>query len=1361
MKQRLLLSLLMLFVSVGVLKAGVDITIAKGDPKQSVTITFTSSTSKFAAPSATSRGSYPVIANYEEAKYLTVTPGSAVYKIPYSENEDGTKVTLATSETNADWGNITITVDGKVTSFASYENEAAAVTKQITDITFTNNGELAALKLGANQRRINCFPKLTTLNVAGNKLQYIPVKEDNDAEGNKITISKYTIGEQTPDVTFKGLTSTDNSREGIILTADALSFGSGDNPLQGAENLEIVSLEVVSGDAATAVADENYANTKKYYFMDATHKIFMDGEYKAKIKVNDKKYEGAIICGVPVKVSPAIFKLLKAEGDAYGKINTGQIVVNTTQLKKGQRIALTPEPEEGYKLDGDFKTVGLTFDSKNGDVSYYTVTGDVDPEVTASFAPDGATLKYTAPANATIKVKKADGTELNPGSSVTVGDKLTVIVTPTEGYTVSSIKDGDTALTFEPTDGGAYEAEVTVDADGVNITAEVTIQTYKLTIIYKGGAWTGADIKNATSGKDIEGEILSSGNEIEFGVNYKMPLAIYLTLANVSDHISSVTIESSSYDARPLGNGKYIVEGFTMPAQDVRVVVEISSMSQISIEPIGEIKNGYIELTYDGTPKALEYKITPTNLQGVKVEYAREEASTSYIKDPYTECGNYIAHFYYDADETHQIVKGETIKYKIIPAQVIITEEPKVTIDENNEYVITGGKAAYMRDGQPIDITNQGKFVPDPANEKYDEGTDFNLEVTFEPNDTKNLISAKATVILELEGIKKYTVKIDPSSTDILTMWNGNAQIKNDTPVLEGTAIAFRIKKDASLDDNAYAVYLIDGAGNILSNDLYESDGNNGFAIGKTKLLNDAPYPTTLVFRVDIKDNRPSIELGADSDTDKERVQEVDYTGKIQAYDPQKLTLLDPKTKDPIPNGEAEAWTWSISYALDGKIVAEPTDVGTYVVTLERQATGHYKAFSTTATLKINQAKLDETMVPLPTASRINVGMPLSYSYLSGSADIPGYYSWNATVDEVMESKGYTVTFYPYNSNYAPFKLEETVIVPITDEAIIMVSQSGYGYLTIKDANGKSYGYGDAVPENTQLTFTATPDEDFQFESLVIDGTTYSNNVVSYTFGKKSIFVSVTFGVKKEDPIVIPEGQYAVVFPDAVRGAKISYTGDPIVERDKDFKFAVTTLAADVSKLVVKANGSTLTRAADGSYTIKKVQEKQNVTVSFSSTPAEVKVNIPLIYHEKGQPTSGRVQIINNTSSDGKYYYNDELTLIAYPETGVEFSSWSDKNKDSVRDIVLDKAEVSLQAVFTGTPVTGIEYIESAVIYTGRGFIMVKNVANAKVTVVSISGRLQAQEEVNGDTRIDVPQGIYVVVLESGSDAKRMKVIVK
>ena len=109
----------------------------------------------------------------------------------------------------------------------------------------------------------------------------------------------------------------------------------------------------------------------------------------------------------------------------------------------------------------------------------------------------------------------------------------------------------------------------------------------------------------------------------------------------------------------------------------------------------------------------------------------------------------------------------------------------------------------------------------------------------------------------------------------------------------------------------------------------------------------------------------------------------------------------------------------------------------------------------------------------------------------------------------------------------------------------------------------------------------------------------------------------------------------------------------------------------------------------------------------------------------------------------------------------MEFDSWSDKNKDSVRDIVLDKAEISLQAVFKGTPVTGIEDIESAAITTGKGFIMVKNVANAKVTVVSISGRLQAQEKVSGDTRIDVPQGIYVVVLESGSDVKQVKVIVK
>ena len=119
------------------------------------------------------------------------------------------------------------------------------------------------------------------------------------------------------------------------------------------------------------------------------------------------------------------------------------------------------------------------------------------------------------------------------------------------------------------------------------------------------------------------------------------------------------------------------------------------------------------------------------------------------------------------------------------------------------------------------------------------------------------------------------------------------------------------------------------------------------------------------------------------------------------------------------------------------------------------------------------------------------------------------------------------------------------------------------------------------------------------------------------------------------------------------------------------------------------------------------------------------------------------------------------IQLVAYPETGVKFSHWSDdKTKTaSFRELyVLDNMEI--KAVFEGTP-TGIEDIMAASIATGKGCVWVRGIANADVTIVSIAGRVQARQRISGDTRIDVPAGIYVVVLESGSDVKRVKVIVK
>ena len=1329
------------------MKAAIRITVPEGSG--TVTVTLTSDKFQF------QKDNYP---HMNDETYVPTGLGTTTLVYTVAQ-EKGKILSLSEQTNNSDWGNISITVSGQVESFTS---ENGPLSDKIVSIDLHDTG-LSKLSIGkSSQRYTDYFPNLKTLNVSGNKLKYIPLKVNG-----KTTIENYTVGKQTPDVTFAGMSG--NAKEGIKLTMAALNFGTA-NPLQGeVTDLQIATLYKDGTAVNYAVADENYANTKKYTFKDGS--IYVDGSFTADIQVNDAKYKGAIICGVPVTVEAAKFKVVKAEAGAYGSLDLGNVEVNVTELTKGDAITVTPEPKEGYKLNGEPKTVGLTKTGNDNDVYHYTVTGDKDIEITASFTADGTTLKYTAPANATITVERANGTEVHNGEAITVGEKLTVIVKPNIGYTVSLVKNGDADITANniSKDPGIFKAEVTVGADGVNITAEVKAAASTLTIVYKGadGLWAGADLINATTGEKV-GDPTVSGSEIEYSkVQFGTPLDIILKLkADANAIIESVTINSQPKDFREKADepGKFIIEDYYMLDTDVRVVVKVVSLSNITITPTMEEDaddgNKYY-VTYDGQPNPVTYTVTPNNMQGVKVQYARDEAGAKPQDNPYTDCGNYVAYFSYDADETHQIASGsEKIEYKIAPAQVIITEEPKVTINEDNQYVINGGKAAYMRDGQPIDITELGEFVLAEGYTTYNEG-EKDAKVIFKPNDTKNLKEANATIILELEGVKKYTVKIDPSSKDILTMWNKNAKIEDGATVLEGTAIRFEIEKEEGLTDDDYNVYQIDGSGNIISSDFYNKSTDNGVIIGTdTRTDGDA---TTIIFRADVTKDRPTISLGATCDTEEERTQTVTYDGSVQAYDPLKLVLLDPDTKNPIPNGQDQAWTWTVSYSLNGQTVAEPTDAGEYTVTLNRKATGHYQAFSTTATLVIDKADLKEAgiTVPSPTASRVNVGMPLYRSSLTGSADIAGYYDWGVdnSQEVTLSNNRFPVIFYPSNDNYKPMTLKETVTVPVTDEAIIVYWSDGNGYLTVKDASGKEYYSGDAVKEGTILTFTAVPYDNtkFEFESLVIDDYSYSNGA-SYQFGKGSIEAYCSFKAKTTE-IPVYEGQYAVELPEAVRGAKISYSGEPIVERGDDFTFTVTTLAADASKLKVTVNGVALT-GSNGKYTIKNITEKQEVRITLSN-PTEVKVNIPLVYHEKGEPTSGRVQIINNTKNDGKYYYNDELTLIAYPETGVEFYSWSDKNRDSVRDLVLDKAEVSLEAIFTGTPVTGIEDIESATVYTGKGFIMVKNVANAEITVVSISGRLQAKQEISGDTRIDVPQGIYVVVLQSGDDVKRMKVIVK
>ena len=68
--------------------------------------------------------------------------------------------------------------------------------------------------------------------------------------------------------------------------------------------------------------------------------------------------------------------------------------------------------------------------------------------------------------------------------------------------------------------------------------------------------------------------------------------------------------------------------------------------------------------------------------------------------------------------------------------------------------------------------------------------------------------------------------------------------------------------------------------------------------------------------------------------------------------------------------------------------------------------------------------------------------------------------------------------------------------------------------------------------------------------------------------------------------------------------------------------------------------------------------------------------------------------------------------------------------------------------------------VESAEMIGGDDCIIIRGVADARVTIVSMDGRSQ-QQMVNGDTRINVRAGVYGVILEQGKAVIREKIVVR
>lgn len=209
--------------------------------------------------------------------------------------------------------------------------------------------------------------------------------------------------------------------------------------------------------------------------------------------------------------------------------------------------------------------------------------------------------------------------------------------------------------------------------------------------------------------------------------------------------------------------------------------------------------------------------------------------------------------------------------------------------------------------------------------------------------------------------------------------------------------------------------------------------------------------------------------------------------------------------------------------------------------------------------------------------------------------------------------------------------------------------------------------------------------------------------------------------------------------------------------RGSSFAFTLSSLVADSANIVVKVDNEVIT-PVDGTFTIAKVDGNKVVSVALAN-PTKVKVVVEKETRNANKNLLGKVEI-EGLAADSTCYYGDEVTIVAFPESGVTFGGWSGSitGKEKLATFIVKEA-MKIAPKFSGVP-TGIKEIQGINIYGADGYIFISCNGAAKATIVSMDGRARTIE-VSGETRIQESAGLYGVVLVQGSQVIKKKVIVR
>lgn len=1250
----------MLFSSVGFMKvdAQISITLPQTKTAEDVTITFKG---KGFTPGNYEKGSYPYFG--KEITLPTSSPTQVVYKLK-TKTDDTQTLTLQVGNAKSAWGDVQMELDGKVSAFVvtanPKENDGTNVLNYITSLSFTDNGELERLVLASNNAyKTTGLPKLASLSCAGNKLNYIPSKQ----EGGKDKIATYEVGEQSPSSNMLTKITFDAKSGYTLKVAD---FDQSASTIFSPEPTSL-SISGLENDKKENVFSYVKSESGKYFFKDGD--IFMDGDFTAKIAVgsDDKNYPGVVICGVPVKVNAATFALDKDNKITIEPKDAGAINVTEPEdsklssLTRNTVVKLTPAPESGYEFDMFEIVAGLEAAGQDGNSYSFKVIGDKDPEIKAIFKAKGATVTYNTPdaAQGTLRVTKAENNELVPsGNTVPVGTKLLITAKAKDGYNVGDVTfkkaDKSGALTSEPEEDKKDASEQTwtyeVTIDGLDVQATFTALTKALTT-------TTPNIKvTDTKGKEYTWE----ENKFDIPVGTEL---VFTLKPGASKVVSSVIINSESYEVTELQDGTFTWKGFVMPEQNSKMVVSISDL--FDLETGQSVKLASASLVYTGDPLAVDFTVNKNvDKTSFKVEYKVKDADpNTYTEKPFANVGEYTARITRPADGVYAAYT-ESFDYTIVKAQLIV-EAPTVTVDEDGNISFTNRKAYFMNGDQKVDVA--GKFVAlvsggttEITNIKDNDNAKGQLKVTYKVTDAsvaanlnkvenfilqcgEELATAQIQAVGEHKGDLTFTMN---------SVSGGQAMVLPDgSSVAVGTKVLFNITKTAGItDDSKYKVYQANAKGEKLNeNSITE------YTIAKNDM--------ELYFLLEVEDKRTELAL---SDQAKKYIQDGKFEYKagenvkftFEKNSSKGLYFVDKEGKEIADENLYSSTYFSITYwKKNGGQVAEAIDAGDYQVKIARKASPTYKEFAEVSLdFTINPADIPADIdVPAPKASMIGKGQTLGTSKFSGNADIAGEYRWDKGNNVIVNATElFSVTFYPEDKNYKPKQIEQQVEVKVSDKPILTITcDETKGTVKVYDGDNKYYYDGDAIDVH-QLTFEAIPAEGYAFESYsFIHGgtpTTVKNSDYTTTPNGSSIDVTVNFKEKSAETV------YHTVSFISLNVAGIVFknvsTSNKVKEGDS-FNFSMSAHPSDYTSIVVKDNkGKSYVVSPLGDCTIDNVQEDLQLTVSLSN-PTEYNVTL---LDDEYKDSEGN--LMGTATFSGNTYCGGTITLTAVPKEGYKFVGW-------------------------------------------------------------------------------------------------------